>query len=151
MSPELIIGIVGLLGTVVGVPGILLWLLGRKDANKKLTLEGDALSLAKFNALLEAYEKRQERSDKDIADLQEISEKQNQAIKDLQDRDKEKQELLDKTNNRLERVRSLLMAYVRRVGIPMNEEETRIFEETLPLRPPIRARGYRPPSPPSNN
>lgn len=148
MSPELIIGALGLLGTAIGIPGIILWLLNRKDANKKLEIEVDAMSLSKFNSLLEGYEKRLVRSDADIADLQRISDKQNEAIKDLQERDIAKQKDLDITNGRLQRVRELFLAYVRRVGHPMTPEETQVFEETAPLAQRAhKSRSYGPRSP----
>lgn len=147
MTGELLLGVLGLLGTVLGIPGIILWFLNRKNANTKLTLEADALSLAKFNALLQGYERRLAATEEENKELKATSDLQNKAIKDLQDKDAEKQKILEITNTRLERVRAIFVAYVNRVGIPMTAEESRVFEETIPLRPRMSRRSYSPPTP----
>lgn len=148
MTPEVILGAFGLIGTALGIPGITLWLLNRKDANKKLSIEADALTMTKFNSLLAGYEKRMDRYEQELAEKGRTEEQQNKAIKDLQERDRQKQHDLDITNGRLERVREVFLAYVRRVGIPLTTDESQVFEETAPLSQRAhKSRSYRPNSP----
>lgn len=47
---------ISLVSLAIGAPALILWLLGRKDANRKLNVEEGGLTVDQFNAALPAYQ-----------------------------------------------------------------------------------------------
>jgi predicted nucleic acid-binding Zn-ribbon protein len=150
---EIIGAIGGLVAVVFGTPSIILFLLNRKNANKKLELEEGTLGVAQFEAQTNAYKDLLNRANKSLdesnatsrgyaAELKSYKEeretlmatvkKQGEEIGELKQADEDKSSELADTRQKLERLRSLFLAYVDRTGIPMTLEEKKIFEDTLP-------------------
>ena len=119
------LSIAGLISSLVGGPAIILWLLNRKDANRKLDIDHDALSIAKFSAQLEAYQDLLNRSHTEIKELQE-------KVANLEEKEENNKKQLRVTSLKLEAVYDLFMAYVQRTGIPLTQREMDILNENKP-------------------
>lgn len=63
--PDWVGDTLSLIAVVVGTPGLILWFLGRKDANRKLVVEEGGLTVEQFNAALPAYKDLLDRSNKE--------------------------------------------------------------------------------------
>lgn len=150
---EIIGAIGGLCSLVFGTPAIILFFLNRKNANKKLDIEEGTLGVAQFEAQTNAYKDLLNRSEASLANANKTAagyadelqsykkeretlmatvKKQGKEIDTLKASDKSKSGELADTRNKLERLRTLFLAYVERTGIPMTPEENKIFEDTLP-------------------
>jgi len=144
----------GVLGLSAAVPTIILFLLGRKGANKKLEIEQGALTVDQFNAALPAYKDLLNRADaaakvaNDAAAVSQLAarsaldelqtykaERESilSEVKELRQAKEDQGEELTKTNSNLEKLRALFTSYVARVGIPLTREEEAIFEDTKPI------------------
>jgi chromosome segregation ATPase len=150
---EVLGAIGGLLGVVFGTPAIVLWLLNRKNANRALTVQEKTLNVTEFEAQTAAYKDLLDRAN---AALNDANTKLASSVKELAQYQEERQELLRKvdimgeeierlkkadatkgdelieTNHKLEKLRTLMLAYVKRTGIPLTTEEQAIFDETVP-------------------
>lgn len=142
------------------VPGVILFYLNRKGANKKLQLEEGGLTVTQFQAQTLAYQDLLDRSNSALteannklntsnAKLEEAVaelatyraereklmgevERQGREIVHLQKADTDKVAELEKTNSKLERLRALFLSYVARTGIPLTLEEKAVFDDTIP-------------------
>lgn len=144
----------GVVGLAVGTPGIVLFLLNRRNANQKLRIDENKLTVEQFNAALPAYRDLLDRANKATKDaLAELASYKEERVKfqqdlatskeeritfqqdlaDLRDAKGQQDEELNKTNDKLEKLRSLVQNYVTRTGVQMTTEELAIFEDTKPI------------------
>lgn len=142
------------------VPTVLLFVLQRRGANKQLQLQEGSLSVETFEAQRTAYKELYDTAKADLATatantnkanataealaaelrtykeererLMAQIEEQGRKIEKLERSDASKSDELADTRQKLEKLRELFEAYVRRTGIPLTAEEQRIFEETTP-------------------
>lgn len=132
------------------VPGVILFLLNRRGANKKLEIEEGGLGVNVFEAQTTAYENllnRQTQATNDAltelgkykAERTSILEK----VEKLERADEDRSQELRSTNTKLETLRALFQQYVNRTGIPLTPEEQLIFEETKPITKPMRTNNRR--------
>lgn len=136
-----------LLALVTGsVPGVILFILQRRGANKKLELEEGSLGVSQFNAQTSAYQDLLDRANAAVTEARNETKKYRAEREALQRQVTEMREEIDKlktsddqkgqellrTNNKLERLRALFLSYVKRTSIPLTEEEQSVFDDTMP-------------------
>lgn len=142
------------------VPTVLLILLQRKGANKRLELDETTVASDVFSKQTAAYSELYDTAKSDLAqakkdliaanktaadlatelkkyqtereELMAKVEEQGRKISRLERADNEKTDELADTRSKLETLRELFESYVARTGIPMTPEEQKIFEETKP-------------------
>lgn len=157
---EIISAICGILGVALGAPAIILWLLNRRNANKKLQLDEGALDVSVFDTQTKAYQdlldranlatlnaqaetlKAQEATEKALAELATYKEERESLMRKVtklerSDRNKNTalkntNEALKVTNEKLEKLRELFQSVVTRTGIVLTKEEQSIYDDTVP-------------------
>jgi hypothetical protein len=107
-----------LIALVLGTPGIILYLLGRKDANRKLVVDEGGLTVDQFNAALPAYKDLLDRSNKD----------RDAAISKMGEYKVE----LDNIRDNQERLVKLFLSVVARSNITLTADERAELEATRP-------------------
>jgi hypothetical protein len=130
--PEWVGDTVTIIATVLGLPGLILWFLGRKDANRKLVVEESGLTVAQFNAALPAYKDLLDRAnnERDAADKekQEAFAKVVPLEKELSQTRAEVHSLDDKLKEAVELFRTV----IERSEITLTHEELRRLERITP-------------------
>lgn len=103
--------VISVLAVAVGGPSLLLWRLGRKDANRKLTVEEGGLGVSRFNAIAEAYQDQLDRADARITTLEGV---------------------LRGVMAKLSGLHRLVTRYAERTGVAMTPDELIELETTRP-------------------
>ena len=130
---SVIVSILSLVGIGTAVPAIILFLLQRRNANKKLEIEEDTLSVNVFNAQTKAYQDLLDRADRTtqaaLAELKTYQAERKEILKkvDMQN------EVLELTNTNLQKIRTLFQAVVKRSNIVLTPAEQKVFDETKPI------------------
>lgn len=135
--------VIGVGAIAVGLPGIILYFLNRKGANKKFTLEEEAQDGNTFTRQTQAYQDLLDRANAAVTKLEEglkQAELATQAALDelatiKRERTLEKDEINDKlndTNKKLQSLRRLFEQVVSRTNIVLEPEEQDIFDNTVP-------------------
>lgn len=114
------------------VIAILVFLLNRKGANKKLDLEVDSVDANKAETFSKIYQDLLNRANAAVAEAEQTKADLIGRVETLEGKAKEGVAELNKTNGKLDTVRRLFQRYVARVGIPMTPEEQEVFESTKP-------------------
>ena len=104
-----------IIAVVLGTPGIILWTLNRKQANRKLEVEEGGLTVSQFNAALPAY--------KDLLDR--ANSAASEAGKDARSAKKE----VNILERKLARAIRLLMSIIQRANIQLTPEEEKELSE----------------------
>lgn len=131
--PDWLADSIALAGIFLGVPGIILFLLNKKGANRKLVVEEGGLTVAQFNAALPAYMDLLDR-EKGNAEAARIE------IKAFTtEREEMKTEIASLRENQ-RRLYFLFLDVVRANNIQLTSEQQHEFESTKP-RPRIRKEG----------
>lgn len=114
-----------LLALVLGTPGVVLFFLGRKGANRKLEVEEGGLSVTVFNAQTAAYKDLLDRANTRAANAEKEAKEANEKIDALQ------QEYAH-MNSKINRLYNLFNRVLARNKIILTEEERTELEETKP-------------------
>jgi hypothetical protein len=126
---------VGDLSSVLGVPAIviavLMWALGRRDANRKLDVDEGALKRSEFDSFTEAQNKALEGARKESHDAKVEADGVSDRL-DLMD------ELYDQMREAIDTLRSLMRRILAKTKYEMTPEEKAEFESTKPPRRPPR-------------
>jgi len=130
---QIVFTILGLVGTFTGPAGIILWLLGRKGANKKLDLDERGTNLSEFEALKVAYREQADEAKQSAKDAQTAAEKAQKAAEQAQATATTAARDLNVTNQKLESLRKLFQSIVKRSNIILSPEEQEIFDNTAPI------------------
>lgn len=146
--------VVSVIAAAIGLPGLILFFLNRKDANRKLDLEAGSLTVDQFQAQTAAYQDLLDRANSALSEAnaklaeavtqidnfkeerEELQRKVSdleRAVSSLEKSDTEKTQQLTDTNTKLDRLRTLFTSVVDRAKIELTYEEQRIFEETHPV------------------
>lgn len=104
-----------IIAVVLGTPGIILWGLNRKQANRKLEVEEGGLTVSQFNAALPAYKDLLDRADAAASD----------ARKDARSAKRE----VNILERKLARAIRLLMSIIQRANIQLTPEEEKELSE----------------------
>lgn len=134
-----VFGIFGIIGGLLGIPGIIAWMLGRKDANKKLEIEEGGLNVTQFNSIINSYKGIAEAAEASAASAKESAAMSQAAAEAALAQLKENQVEVTELRSKLSTVRDLFTSVLKRNGITMTAEELKLFEETSPAwRRPAR-------------
>lgn len=142
---QLVTTIISVIAIATGLPGLILFALNKRGANKKLTLEEEAQDGNTFEiqrkAYLELYKEAKSASDEQRAATSSAQAATRAALEELADFKRERaaetreiKDKLDDTNAKLETVRSLLQSVVSRSNIILTKEEQFLFDQTIPVR-----------------
>jgi hypothetical protein len=129
---------VGDLSSVLGLPAIVLailvYVLGRRNANRKLDVEEGTLKKSEFDSYTEAQRR-------DLADARaETTAAEGKAAEAL-DRLDQMEEVYDQMREIIHKLRALVRKLINRTKYEMSPEEWKEFEQTKPVpRPPRRPR-----------
>lgn len=107
-----------LVAMVFGTPGLILFFLGRKDANRKLQVDEGGLTVEQFNAALPAY--------KDLLD------RASSGKKEAEDKLKEYDKRFEEVEKRQEELVSIFVRILRKNNITLTESELGELEHTQP-------------------
>src|SRR5690606_13844820 len=128
---------VGNLSSILGLPAIVIavltWLLGRRDANRRLVVEEGTLKKSEFDSFTEAQSKALERAEKEAKDAKQEADEANDRL-DVMD------ELYEQMRESIHRLRSLVRRVIQKTEYVMTPEERAEFESTKPLPRPPRVR-----------
>lgn len=103
------------IAVVLGLPGIILWVLNRKQVNRKLEVEEGGLTVSQFNAALPAYKDLLDRADNAAAKAQTEATDAKREVNTLE--------------RKLARAIRLLMAVIQRANIQLTPEEEKELQE----------------------
>lgn len=138
--------VISLAAVAIGLPSIILWLLNRKNANKKLDIEEGGLDVSVFAEQRQAYSDllraSQEATAKATVAASSAQAAADAALAEAAAYKQERETLVDtvrEQGDKLERLRKLFQSYVERVGVPLTEDELEEFEATKPHRPSGRS------------
>lgn len=123
----------------VGLPGVILFLLNRRNANRHLNVEEGTLKVDEFGAIKSGYEGLWQAAQADAAAARADA---TAARKDADNARQSAEEANSHAAHAEESVRklhTLIMSIVRRNKLELDEEQLRILEETKP-RPLRRSR-----------
>lgn len=125
---------VGDLSSILGIPAIvitvLMWALGRRDANRKLVVDEGALKRSEFDSFTEAQNKALEGARKDASEAKHEADEISDRI-DIMD------ELYDQMRDSIHTLRGLMRRILAKTRYEMTLEEKAEFESTKPpIRPP---------------
>ena len=119
--------------TVLGIPGVILavvvYLLHRGGASKRLALDEQAVGITKFEALNKSALELLDRAEKNLVDA---NRSMDARVKALEEADRHKSIELDSANQKIELLRRLLTSYIQRTGVPLTADESSVFEHTAP-------------------
>lgn len=104
-----------IIAVVLGTPGIILWALNRKQANRKLEVEEGGLTVSQFNAALPAYKDLLDRADTAANDAREDARSAKREVNILE--------------RKLARAIRLLMSIIQRANIQLTPEEEKELSE----------------------
>jgi len=119
--------ILSLIAVAIGLPGIILFFLNRKGANRKLNVEEGGLTVSQFNAALPAY--------KDLLDR--ANDDRQAAIDELAAYKTEREGFkteIERLGEDIRTIRGLFTRVVERSNITLTHEEQQVFESTKPTR-----------------
>jgi hypothetical protein len=126
---------VGDLSSILGVPAIviavLMWALGRRDANRKLDVDEGALKRSEFDSFTEAQNKALEGARKEAHDAKIEADEISDRL-DLMD------ELYDQMREAIHTLRSLMRRILSKTKYEMTPAEQAEFDSTKPPRRPPR-------------
>lgn len=120
LFPDWVGDIVALIAMVIGLPGIILFFLNKKSANRKLVVEEGGLTVEQFNAALPAYKDLLNRANADK--------------KEAVDTMKLYKDELDVVNNKQDRLIQLFLRVLSRASITLTPDEIEELEATRPTR-----------------
>lgn len=122
--------------SVLGFPAIivalLLFLLNRKGANKKLSLDERNTNVTEFDAKLKAYQDLLDRSNEAGAEALLSVIELKERVNALEEADTAKSHEIDSANKKIELLRKQFTSYIERTGVPLTPEEQEIFDMTVP-------------------
>lgn len=128
---------IGDLLSVLGLPAVILafivWLLGRRDANRRLTVDEGTLKKSEFDSFTEAQREQLKISQQEAKDAKAEADDNADRVDTLED-------LYDNMRDVIHRLRNLFRKVVAKTGYTMTAEEIAEFEATKPLPRPPRAR-----------
>lgn len=132
LLPDWVGDLLTIVAVAVGLPGLLLWVLGRKDANRKLNVEEGTLKKSEFDSIVEAQNGTIEGL---RAELREVREENKEALDRLDLMD----EVYETMRDGMHRLRGLVRQMVRATNYTMTPEQQHEFDMTKPPpRPPRR-------------
>lgn len=124
--PEWVGDTLTIIAVVLGTPGIILWLLNRKEANRRLEVDEGGLTVAQFNAALPAYKDLLDRATKERdAAADRVEEIRAEFQEELDDQAAE----LDIVEDKLSRAIRLIKTLIARAQIELTPTESLELEE----------------------
>lgn len=128
--------VIATISSFMGFPAIVLavivWVLGRRNANRKLVVEEGTLKKSEFDSYTEAQRK-------DLADAKAETEAAEGKAQEALDRVDVMEGVYDEMRDIIYRLRSLVRKLITKTGYEMSAEELAEFEQTKPVpRPPRR-------------
>lgn len=132
--PKWIGDLLALLGTVLGLPAIILFFLGKNNANRALKVDESGAEVSEFEALRKAY-----KDDKAEAETKRIAAELK--AEGVQRELEEVRGEVDHLRTDVGILRRLINGFVRRYKITMTDEERTDFDSTKPrsaVRPTTR-------------
>lgn len=130
---------VGDVASILSLPAILVaivtWLLGRKDANRKLIVEEGSLKKSEFDSFTEAQNAALNAARAEASAAKREADEANDRL-DLMD------DLYDGMREAIHRLRSLVRKVVANASYQMTKDELAEFEATKPLPRPPRIRNH---------
>lgn len=131
--PEWVGDTLTLVAIFVGTPGVILWFLNRKGANRKLEVEEGGLTVAQFTATLPAYQ--------DLLNRAGVREEAaNQIATAATERAEQFKTELEIVENKLDRAILLFQKVIARSNIELTQEEMFELESTKPSAEHRRSR-----------
>lgn len=131
--------ILGVAGLVLAPTGLVALLLSRRQANKKLQLEGDSVEASQWTILQKSYSdllqnaKDDRKRAEDRATDAENATKA--ALKELEEHKTAREaiiELFNENSSKLAKIRDLFMSVLKRNNLTMTADEQEIFDSTVP-------------------
>lgn len=140
MTPGDLIGTIGGIAALIAAPSaLIIWLLGRKGANKALDLQGDGVKVDQWQVLQTTYVDLLARAKADTAAAQasakEDKESRDAALAELALHKEARETLYEQLRDTLTKfasLRALFLRVLKRGGIIMTEEEQAEFDATTP-------------------
>lgn len=129
---QVFFNIMALIGTALGVPGIITILLQRKGANKKLDIEEGGLEVTQFSAIIEGYKQLLADESSRRADQTKAIAELRGEMNDIRKKEREYERTTRDLYDKLSKLRGLMLRYVKRTGIDMTAAELDEFEQTKP-------------------
>jgi len=130
--PDWVGDTVTILAAVLGLPGIILWVLSRKQANRKLVVDEGGLTVAQFNAALPAYKDLLDRAN----DEREAAEKErDEALRKIGPLEHElykTQSEVNSLDDKLEEAVQLFTTVIERSEITLTSDEARRLARIKP-------------------
>lgn len=111
---------ISLIALAAGVPGIILFLLNKKGANRKLQIEEGGLSVQVFNAQNAGYKDLLDRADRTATEATNKVEEFKEELKDI--------------TGKLNRMYAFVSRIIYKNDIELNDEEKAEFERISPFR-----------------
>lgn len=140
-DPASIFQSLGLGSIPAGVMGLILILLNRKNANKKLEIEETGADVNQFDVITKKYQQIADNWEKTAESAQKATEAAEKATKlaltELQKHKADRESISDKlqeTNTKLDQIRRLFTSVMKRSNIILSPQEQEIFDATVPSK-----------------
>ena len=130
--PDWVGDTVTILAAVLGLPAIILWVLNRKQANRKLVVEEGGLTVAQFNAALPAYKDLLDRANTERETAEKERDDALRRIGPLEHELFKTQTEVNSLDDKLEEAVQLFTSVIERSEVSLTHDELRRLERIKP-------------------